>query len=254
MLSPVRPYIVRKDSCGVRFNFIVADEVARLWYDTPAGRAIPEEEARGHALEVDRDQPIDWTEMALLRDRVALPGSRVLECGCHHGLTTVMLAAWVGPRGSVTAIDAVLLNSLVAQKNLEWNGIGNAAVFCAAVGDRFGRAQLYNSSNVVAKASDACVPSSNIVIRVDGLFAEPPDALKLDVEGAELAFLAGHRDFVARIPRLSIEVHTDLLAAGGAEELVQQLGDRPLHVLWPDGRLACYRGEPITERVHLFSW
>lgn len=57
MLSPVQPYIVRKDSCGVRFSLIIADEVARLWYDTPPGRAIPEEEARGQGLEVDRDQP-----------------------------------------------------------------------------------------------------------------------------------------------------------------------------------------------------
>ncbi len=254
MLSPIKPYIVRKDSCGVRFDFVVADEVAKLWYDTPSGPVV-EEGAPSGRLEVDRSQAIEgWKEVALLRDRIALPGSRVVECGCHHGLTTIMLAAWVGRKGSVTAFDAVLLNSLVAQSNLKRNGIANAAVFCAAVGGKLGLVQLYNDSNVITKESPVCHPDSNIMVRIDALLPGPPDALKLDVEGAELAFVESHREFLAAVPRLAIEVHTDLLPPGGVGRLIGALGDRPLRVLWPDGRYAEHRGEPIDERVHLFSY
>lgn len=245
---------MRKDSCGVRFCFIVADRISQLWWDTPRGEPISEDAARSHELQLDREVAIGWHEMAILRDHIALPGSRILECGCHHGLTTIFRAAWTGHEGLVAAFDAVLLNSLIAKNNLELNRIHNAAVYCAAVGDRFGTVDLHNESNVIVKRSDQFHHESNIMVRLDGLFGWQPDVLKLDIEGAELPFVESHREFVAAIPRLAIEVHTDLLPEGGAARLIDHLGDRPLYLLRENGGYAAYRGEPITERVHLFSY
>jgi FkbM family methyltransferase len=254
VLTPIEPYIVRKDSCGVRYCFIVADQVSQLWWDTPRSEPISEDAAHRYELQLDRGVAIGWHEMAILRDQIALPGSRILECGCHHGLTTIFLAAWTGHKGMVVAFDAVLLNSLVAKKNLELNRIENAAVYCAAVGDRFGTVDLHNESNVIVMRSDQFHHESNIMVRMDNLLDWQPDVLKLDIEGAELAFVESHQEFVAAIPRLAIEVHTNLLAESGASRLIDHLGDRPLYLLREDGRYGPYRGEPITERVHLFSY
>lgn len=113
---------------------------------------------------------------------------------------------------------------------------------------------MHNEPNVIVKRSDGFHHESNIMVRVDGLVGWRPDALKLDIEGTELAFVESHVEFVASVPRLAIEVHTDLLPENGVARLVEHLGDRPLHVLWPDGRYAPYRGEPIAQRVHLFSY
>ena len=50
------------------------------------------------------------------------PGSAVLDVGCGHGAVIPMLAARVGPTGSVTGID--LSNELVAEAHLRLDAAG----------------------------------------------------------------------------------------------------------------------------------
>src|SRR5205823_6547775 len=110
MFSEFEPRIVRQESCGLSFNCIIADRVAELWYDTPRHRQIGLAEALALPLELDRGAPADWKEMGILRDHLVRPGDTIVECGCHHGLTTIMLASWTGNKGFIFAFDAVPLN------------------------------------------------------------------------------------------------------------------------------------------------
>jgi FkbM family methyltransferase len=253
--SEFRPYIVRKAIGDARFSYLVGDEVAQLWYDTPRGGEIAREEAKAQPFVPARTGAIDYAEFRILRDRIALPGSTLIECGSHQGLLTVALAGWVGPRGFVHAFDAVLKNAAIVEKNLSLNGIENACVYCAAISGEFGVAKMRNESNVIVEKTKKDVARGTIMVRLSELFKTPPDALKLDIEGHELGVIENDVRWIARIPRLAIEVHTDMLGWGGVKRMVAALGRRPLYILH-EGDKDCrpYQGEKITERCHLFSW
>jgi FkbM family methyltransferase len=254
MLSDFEPRLVRQSSCGVKYSCIIADRVAELWYDTPRHEEISLQEARALPFEVDRGAHADWKELGILRDHLVRPGDKVVECGCHHGLTTIMLAGWAGEQGFVWAYDAVLLNALVARRNFEINGIENAAAYCAAIGGHRGLVNCFNESNVVVKAGDRTNTSSTVMVMLEDIVPRHADVLKLDVEGCELEILETSRHVIARIPRLAIELHTDLLPDDGVARVLSVLEGRRLHVLWENGKFERYSGQNITERVHLFSF
>jgi FkbM family methyltransferase len=253
-MSDFAPYIVRKVMGATTFSFVIGDIVAQGWYDNPRGSIIRAQDASGLPFRGDRLIAVGWPEMDILREHIALPGSRLIECGSHHGLTAILLAAWVGPNGFVHTFDAVLENVAIVKRNLALNKIGNAVAYCAAISGKFGILDMVGESNVITKKTGLPNANSTLAVKVSSFFDGPPDAIKIDIEGAELAMLEAEREWVAKIPRLAIEVHTDYLPADGIPRLLAALGDRPLHVLWSEKELRPYAGEPITERVHLFSW
>jgi FkbM family methyltransferase len=254
MFANFEARIVRQDSCGIKFNSIIADRVAELWYDTPRHPEISLQQALASKVEIDRHAHAAWQEMGILRDYIVRPGDRVVECGCHHGVTTIKLAAWVGQKGFVRAFDAVLFNAMIARRNFEINGITNAAAYCVAIGGKRHVVNYQDESNVVVKQGGNIGQFSTVMVMLGDVIDEPVDVLKLDVEGCELEILESSKDLVARIPRLAIEVHTDLLPRDGVARLLAVLGRRKLHVLWENGRFEPYIDQPITERVHLFSY
>jgi len=254
MFSEFEPRIVRQDSCGLKFNCLIADRVGELWYDNPRHKQISMHEALSQPLELDRHAVADWKEMGILRDNLVRPGDSIVECGCHHGLTTIMLASWTGKKGFVFAFDAVPLNAAIARRNLELNRIDNAAVFCAAIGGKTQIVNCFNESNVVVKPGKTVNPSSTVMVRLEDVAPERIDVLKLDVEGCELEILESSAKLLTRIARLAIEVHVDLLPPGGVDRVLVALAGRRLYVLWENGRFEPYKGQKLTERVHLFSF
>lgn len=248
-------YIVRKNVGDTAFNFAIADAVAAQWYDTPRSRSLSEDELMTLPFIARRSGDIGWREMEILREKIALPGSHIVECGCHHGFMTIALAAWIGEAGFIDAFDALASNARIASDNLALNGIDNAAVHCAAIGGECGLVQLYDESNVIATKTDRHHKRSAIMIRPSLLFQTPPDGLKLDIEGHELAVIESDSEWIAKIPRLAIEVHSDLIGGSASvNRLIRALGARPLYILRSDNNLSEYAGEAISESVHLFSW
>ena len=248
------PYIVRKRMGATSFNYIIGDEVAQGWYDNPRSPVVLPQDAHDQSFHGDRQMQIGWPEMDILREHIALPGSQLIECGSHHGLTTILLSAWVGPSGFVHSFDAVLENASIVKKNLTLNKISNVAAYCAAMSDEFGILDMFNQSNVITKKTGVLSANSTLGVKVSSFFDRPPDAIKIDVEGAELKMLESEREWIANIPRIAIEVHTDYLPADGIPRLLAALGNRRLFVLRDEKEIRPYGGEPITERVHLFSW
>ncbi|HLY06466.1 MAG TPA: FkbM family methyltransferase [Rhizomicrobium sp.] len=254
MFSAFEPRIVRQDSCGVRFNCVIADRVGELWYDNPRHEQISAAEALSRPLELDRRAVADWKEMGILRDHLVRLGDWIVECGCHHGLTTIMLASWTGERGFVFAFDAVPLNTAVARRNLELNGIENAAAYCAAIGGKTQLVNCFNESNVVVKPGKRINPASTVMVRLEDVAPEKIDVLKLDVEGCELDILESSAGLLRRVGRLAVELHVDLLPPGGVDRVLATLSGRRLHVLWEDGTFEPYTGQNLAQRVHLFSF
>ena len=79
------PYVISKRFDETQFKFLIGDACGREWYESAA---------------IGNTQ-----EMRFIRDRMIEPGDVILECGAHHGYTTLLLANWVGTRGRVLAFE-----------------------------------------------------------------------------------------------------------------------------------------------------
>lgn len=247
------PYCVRKQAGQTNYHFLIYDETAKSWYDSPPGLRV--ELNRPVPILAGREASIGWPEMDIIRQHIALPGAVAVECGCHHGLTSILLAAWVGAGGFVHAFDAVLQNACIAQRNLALNCLTNAAVYCAGIGGHYGIATMTNTSNVVLHTNDSPSPQSTLIMPIDRFFPQPPDAIKIDVEGKELEVALAHKQFLRAIPRIAMEIHSDYLPLRALEQIVCALGDRHIRILAENGELTAFKPNVnYGKRCHLFSW
>jgi len=203
-----RPYVLHLRAEGEEFDFHVSNEVGKEWYDTNhlAPRA----------------------EMRFIRDRMIQRGNLVVECGCHHGFTTILLSKWVSSQGKILAFDANPCNSSIALKNMELNAINNVEIYASVVGNQSGTVFITNSSN--AKVASAILHGEVEVtaIRLDDFLAgQIPNLIKIDVEGYELEVLKGLRlTLDKKESNLAIEIHCDALRNYGAttNELFEFIG------------------------------
>ena len=82
-----RPEVIDKRIEDVSCKFFISNPTARVWYGDP-----------------HNDSSI---ELRFVRDHILKPGFRVIECGVHHGLETIVLSRWVGDDGMVYACEAM---------------------------------------------------------------------------------------------------------------------------------------------------
>jgi FkbM family methyltransferase len=244
-------YVTQRNFAGTGFKFGIFDEVAKSWYDDPAHPRTtfaPQPMKQGLAIDTG------WREMDLFRRKIATPGSVLLDCGCHHGLTTVLASAWVGETGFVHAFDAVLDNAYFTKQNLYINKVTNAAVHCAGLSNKFGFAGMHHDSNVVLDHKVQWTSRTAITVRVSSFFEIAPDAAKIDIEGFELEVLEGEREFFASISRLLVEVHSDYMPLGSPNKLAEII-NRPIEVLFSDGQTAPYdSSKDYKDRCHFLVY
>lgn len=173
------------------FDFLIADEVGKSWYDGSPNQYMPE-----------RQWCLDHVDK----------GFTVFDCGAHHGMMTVLFSLMTGPTGRVMAWEALPENAEVIQRNVTLNRCLNVTVQPRALGARRSTLNyIRNSGNINLLQSDAGQQSSGI-LEVwpldDGL--EPGikvDFLKLDVEGSELQVLIGASHVLAQRPIIDLELH-----------------------------------------------
>ena len=196
-----RPHIFKVCAEGENFSFYVGSYVGQQWYEL--------------------EDHNSWPEMAFIRDHLIRSGGLVVECGSHHGFTTVLLSKWVGTKGKVIAFEANPRNASIAIKNLEINKIKNVEFHAKAVGSQTGKIWITDESNAQVAASFRRGRVEVPAVRLDDLFADHiPDLIKIDVEGYELEVIRGLRSTLARkATRLAIEVHCNALKNYGSSTL-----------------------------------
>ena len=188
------------------------------------------------------------------------PGDVVYDVGGNVGLFSTVLAKTVGSTGVLVTFEPQAQNFLHLQENLKLNGLSNFRCFRKALGDRSGKATLY-ASKVIGNSSllqhgmpEAAGETVEVIIGDEFVEAEGvplPRAVKIDVEGFELAVLQGLRKTLAQ-PRCELvccEVHPSLLPQGVApaavESLLKEIGFGRIHNFprW-DGtfHLVAYKG------------
>jgi FkbM family methyltransferase len=153
-------------------------------------------------------------------------GSIVYDIGAHVGYYTLLASELVGADGHVYAFEPHPKNIAYLDQHLEINSIQNVTVFEGAVADRSGEAYFkFGPSRSMGKISDQGETRVTLFY-LDELIDEgkikPPQFMKIDVEGAELAVLHGASNCLrTHHPTLFLETHSDRIH----QESLRELGD-----------------------------
>lgn len=177
----------------------------------------------------------------------------VVDVGAHTGLYS-LLAARTNPNAHVIAVEADPYNAVALATNARGTGV---RVVAMAASDTVGRTTFRQNLGTVGSSlldRSGTGPVRVVEVETTTIDALSLDArslvLKIDVEGAELAVLAGAADTIARAREatLLVELNPKALAAGGhtGAELVATLEALGLEVGFVDeasGR--------VSERIDL---
>lgn len=146
----------------------------------------------------------EGTEAALRQ--LLKPDMDVVEVGANVGYFTLTMARVVGPQGSVTAFEPDPVLARIARDNAEINGyqdrvtVRESAVADAEGEVRFFATQRHRGNGSILEGfeqlpdnpEDRRVEIVVPAVTLDAAFSDkPPDAIKIDAEGAESAVLRG---------------------------------------------------------------
>lgn len=172
--------------------------------------------------------------------RTLRPGEHFVDCGANIGYFTLLAARLVGPTGRVDAFEPDPLNRARLEEHLRLNGSpAHVHVHAVALADHDGWATLYHPTETArnhgeaslfapadAKADSFSVP----LARLDQVVPTPPKLIKMDIEGAELAAIAGMTALLKapQPPQLIVEHNPESAAAAGHKpgDLLRSLQDR----------------------------
>lgn len=128
------------------------------------------------------------------------PGATVLDVGGHVGYYTLVSARLAGPTGRVVAFEPNPANHDFLRRHVAINGLANVEVVQAAVSSSNGTARFdFGSGSGTGHLAESGAIEVRTV-RLDDFCAERglrPNAIKIDVEGAELEVLRGGEQTIA---------------------------------------------------------
>lgn len=167
------------------------------------------------------------------------PGMVVADVGAHYGYFTLLMAKLVGPGGQVFAVEPLPQNADRIRSSLAVNGIANAEVCQMALASTDGTEDLLiMREDMMGRVRGTVIgdhePSMDAVEvpirRLDTWTSHQGidrlDLVKLDVEGAEDAFLDGAAASLRRYrPIMVVEVHTFEPVETHARPFVRRLGE-----------------------------
>jgi FkbM family methyltransferase len=141
-----------------------------------------------------------------LRDCI-IPGDTVFDVGANIGFYSVLFSRWVGPEGKVICFEPDPDNILLLKRNLELNNCLNATVREVAMGKaqevsvfsrdpttgatgHLGKGPTYGET-LFGAGKEFLMPVKTETLDAEALALQPPDVVKLDIEGGEYEVLCG---------------------------------------------------------------
>jgi FkbM family methyltransferase len=137
--------------------------------------------------------------------RVVKPGMTAVDIGANVGFITMLLGELVGKSGRVLAFDPNPENCRLLLLSIAKNGFDHVKLFPFALSDTIGAASFYHAhgsnGGFWSKADGVLTqPNSFVVptIRLDTVYSERIDFIKIDVEGAEYLAITGAEELIRR--------------------------------------------------------
>ena len=136
-------------------------------------------------------------------------GDIVWDAGAYCGATTCLLASIVGPEGKVYAFEPDDLNHDYLLRNIAHHGITNVIPVRKALSGTTGTTTFFMDGTMASGIRDFVVYSdSKHMKEVPTISMEDackefgcvPSYIKMDIEGAELAFVEGAKEFLKSHP------------------------------------------------------
>lgn len=140
-------------------------------------------------------------EQSRLFARVVGPGDAVLDLGAHLGYYTLLASLLVGASGRVHSFEPNPRNAWYLRRHGRLNRCRNVAVEEVAVYDRPGTLRFAAGSGTGTGRLSESGDLEVAAVRLDDVVERSgirPTVLKIDVEGAEGAVLAGAREVLRR--------------------------------------------------------
>ena len=157
----------------------------------------------------------DRVELGLVREWLR-DGGDFVDVGAHVGMYSVAAARALGPQGRVLAFEPNPAARAQLEANVELNRCDNVVVSRAAVSDAVGETVLHvpatpdpSFSSLEGGRFAEGEPVAVATTTVDAAVHEHglrPGVVKIDVEGGELAVVAGMDETLALRPTLLVEV------------------------------------------------
>lgn len=149
------------------------------------------------------------------------PGDTVIDVGAGVGEETIVFSRMVGPSGRVIAIEAHPETYRCLAETVRRSGLANVTTVEVAVGAgegviEIGAGENYLANSIVAdRNSDSMtVPMTTLDALAERLEIEKVGLLKMNIEGAEVAAIAGMNKLSRRISSVVVSCH-DFLADRG---------------------------------------
>jgi len=142
-------------------------------------------------------------EHKIILENVLRPGMNILDIGANIGYYALMEHRNIGGKGQIIAVEPSPENVELLKKNLALNDCRNVLVLEAGVSNEKGRRNLYMSElsnlhsfhdNLVKEKDNYNSRSINvemIAIQEINFAGNPPDLIRMDVEGHEVEILSG---------------------------------------------------------------
>ena len=187
-------------------------------------------------------------ESKLVREYLK-PDMTIYSIGANLGYYTLLASERVGPNGKVYGFEPAPENFELLQRTVSENKLTNVELFSSAVSAAKGSATLSLSRTNSGDHQLQTVPSRNHIVvdvtSVDAFVSEghtPPDAIIMDVQGAEFDVLSGASELLAsnrplilftefwhtgldeRHPNGAAEMLTTLVRAGFQISLIDEKG------------------------------
>ncbi|HET9769111.1 MAG TPA: FkbM family methyltransferase [Thermoanaerobaculia bacterium] len=146
-----------------------------------------------------------------LFSRQIAAGDVVFDVGAHVGFYSLLASRLVGPAGRVVAFEPLARNLELIERHLAYNGASNVMVVKAAVGERTGQ-ERFDGSGEPSMGALAAEGDLVDLVCIDDLVGagkiQPPQLMKIDVEGAESRVLQGAAATLAKYrPAILLAAH-----------------------------------------------
>lgn len=166
------------------------------------------------------------------------PGMVVYDIGANAGFYTLLAADLTGPSGFVVAFEPQPRNLHYLRAHLRLNRIENATVLDLAVAEAPGTARFSATgpaTGTLSDEGDLVVRQTSLDALIESHAVRPPDLVKIDIEGGELAAIRGARRVLAQYrPILMLATHGSRIHDACIEELrelgygIQSIDGRPI--------------------------